>query len=137
MFLTKEGDYGIRIIRALASGEMKTVDAICACELIPGQYAYKILKKLERAGLVRSIRGRNGGYRLIKQLDKFNLYDIISAIDEQLFLNQCLKQDIECPRNNHDAPCAVHIEFEHLQKVLIDEMQKKNIVQVMQNTPST
>ena len=131
MFLTKECDYGIRIIRALAGNEKRTAEEICAAENIPGQFAYKILKKLERAGFLQSSRGRDGGYWLVKPLREISILNIISAIDENLFLHECLREDRPCSRNLKEYPCAVHLELDRIQQVLIEELRKKNIVELV------
>jgi len=131
MFLTKECDYGVRIIRALADDEKKRVETISNNEHVPDQYAYKILKKLERAGLVRSIRGRDGGYQLAKPLHSINLYDIASAVNDKLFLFECLRKGKSCSRNPSDQPCTVHLEFERIQDVLINEMRRKSINELL------
>jgi len=131
MFLTKECDYGIRIIRTLSDGDKKTVETICDAEYIPGQYAYKILKKLERAGFLRSFRGRDGGYQLSKSLDSITIYDIVSAIDENLFLFECLREERVCPFNTDEEPCSVHNEFERIQGLLMAEFQSKTISEIL------
>jgi len=135
MLLTKECDYGIRIIRALAGGEKKTVAVICEMEQIPVPYAYKILKKLERAGLLRSLRGRDGGYQLAKSLDEITLYDIVTAVDEHLFIFECLSDHSHCPLHQADKLCTVHLELDRLQALLLTEMQAKTMRQILQ-TPS-
>jgi len=131
MFLTKECDYGIRIIRALGNGEKKTAEEICADESIPGQFAYKILKKMERGGFIQSCRGRDGGYWLVKPLDEITIHDIITTIDEYLFLNECLREDRPCTRNPKSAPCAVHIELERIQDILVSQLRMKSIKEVV------
>jgi len=131
MYLTKECDYGLRIIRALADGEKTTAEEICAAENIPGQFAYKILKKLERAGYLQSSRGRDGGYWLVRPLNSFSIYDIVSSVDEILYINECLRDDRPCKRNHPDEPCAVHKELERVQKVLVDELSGKTILEVV------
>ena len=134
MFLTKECDYGIRITRALADNKQKAVPIICEMENIPQQYAYKILKKMERAGIVQSKRGPDGGYRLVKTPNSFTMYDIVSAIDEKLFLSECLKSRGQlCPRNTPEAPCAVHRELHHIQDMLIREMLSKSMEEILNN----
>ena len=45
MMITRESDYAIRIIRALKDGELLPLEQICQRELVPKQFAYKILKK--------------------------------------------------------------------------------------------
>ena len=127
MLLTRECDYGLRIIRALSSGEKTTAEEICAAENIPGQFAYKILKKLERAGYLMSSRGREGGYWLIKPLSEISIYDVVSSIDENLFVNECLRDDRPCVRNLEDKPCSVHVELKRIQDVLMEELRRSTI----------
>ena len=127
MLLTKECDYGIRIIRALAGYEKKTVEAICDSEHVPAQYAYKILKKLEHNGFVQSWRGRDGGYQLIKPSHTFTLYDIVHAVNENLFIFECLREDVYCSRNDPKQLCSIYLELERIQKSLTDEMQRKTM----------
>ena len=131
MLLTKECDYGLRIIRTLGDREKKTVQAICDVEYIPHQYAYKILKKLQNAGLVQNKRGPDGGYFLIKSLNAVTIHDIISAVDDRLFLFECLRPGAECPQNTGDAPCAIHLELIRLQNLLEDELKSKTIEEIL------
>ena len=49
-------------------------------EEIPEAFAYKILKSLEKAQIVRVTRGTHGGCMLIKNPEELYLYDIILAI---------------------------------------------------------
>jgi Rrf2 family protein len=123
----------VRIIRALADGNKSTVAAICEDELIPMAYAYKILKKLENAGLIQGLRGRNGGYQILKSVEAMSLYDIVTAVDESLFIFECLSDHKHCPLHQQDNPCAVHLEFERLQNILVAEMQAKTMCEVLQN----
>ena len=133
MFLTKECDYGIRIIRALADGQKKSVEIICELEYIPNKFAYKIIRKLHHAGFVRSLRGRDGGYKLVKSLDSFTIYDIVSAIDNNLLVFGCLKSDNNCPHKGTESDkfCPVHLEYDRIQKILDSEMQLKTISDIM------
>jgi len=131
MFLTKECDYALRIIRALSSGEKSTAEEICTAEAIPGQFAYKILKKLERAGWVMSSRGRDGGYWLVQPLDALTTYDIVSAIDDHLFINECLRGDHLCVRNPESQPCKVHKEFKRIQDILVVELGRNSLSEII------
>ena len=129
MLLTKECDYGVRAIRALRSGDKMTVKDICDKEHIPGQYAYKILKKLELARLVKGFRGRDGGYQLIKPLESITLLEIVSAIDNNLYLNECLREGVECAFKDrrHENVCSVHLELDRIQSVLTSELRRKTM----------
>ena len=131
MLLTKECDYGVRTIRALSDGKKKIVADICEAEHIPVHYAYKILKKLEHTGLVKSLRGREGGYLLARPLNRFSLYDIVVAIDKSLLIFECLKDSSLCPFLHGEQPCAIHVEFERLQTVLVAALQSKPMQEVL------
>jgi len=127
MFLTKECDYAIRILRDLADLETKPVGSVCQREQIPLRFAYKIIKKLERAGIVRAHRGVYGGYQLIKKPDSLTLFDIVSVIDENLFLNECLRPNSDCPRNSGKNYCGVHSELGRIQCLLTKALNEKTI----------
>ena len=132
MFLTRECDYGIRVIRSLADGAKKTIDTIANEEHIPKKYAYKIVKKLEHGGLVRSTRGRGGGYQINKELDSFTIADIITSVDSNRFINDCLKESSECPFRDHAlTPCTVHSELKRIQDMVLAELSAKPISQVL------
>lgn len=104
MMITRESDYAIRMIRALKDGEQLTIEQICRKEQIPRQFAYKILKKLEKAGLVSIRRGAGGGCSLGRSLEGLTLLDIIHAADEEFFLTPCLKKGYHCEYASGDLP---------------------------------
>lgn len=129
MLITRRSDYAMRICRALQDGKVHNVREICEREDIPRAFAYKILRELEMADLVKSERGNQGGYYLNKKLDEMTLYDVVSITEGDLAILHCMKED--CDRNPEDMPCKVHQEVERIQKILIDEMRKKSIAEIM------
>ncbi|MCL2361743.1 MAG: Rrf2 family transcriptional regulator [Defluviitaleaceae bacterium] len=132
MFLTKECDYGVRVIRALSDGRKKTVDEIATQEHIPKKYAYKIVKKLERGGFIYSIRGRSGGYQILKPLNDFTLVDVVVAIDPDRYLNECLRGDSECQFKHQEDVCLVHKELARLQELVISALNAKTMDVILQ-----
>jgi Rrf2 family protein len=52
-------------------------------------YLSKILTKLVKAGLIESISGANGGYRLKKKRDDLSFMDVIQAIEGTTSLFDC------------------------------------------------
>jgi Rrf2 family protein len=132
MFITRESDYGARIIRELADGGRKTVQDICAQELVPFQYGYKILKKLEKGGLVRGFRGANGGYALAKDAAAITLFDVVNAVDGDLFINECLSPDYNCPLNGQGKKrCGIHREFIRIQAILLASLKEKKLTEIL------
>ena len=131
MLITREADYGIRTVRALSSGEKMNIAAICEQENIPRQFAYKILKELSHAGIVSIIRGVCGGYILTADLEKLTLYDIISVVDTDLFINKCLDPDYDCERNRNLNPCRVHRELTRVQRILEEELKRTPMCELL------
>lgn len=54
MLITRESDYALRMLRALADGRILTAGELEEQEELPQKFAYKILKKLQKAGYVSS-----------------------------------------------------------------------------------
>lgn len=129
MLITRRSDYAMRVFRVLKDGKIHNVREICEKEDIPKAFAYKILRELELADLVKSERGNRGGYLLNGDLEKITLYDVVSITEGDLAILHCMKD--ECNRNPEGMPCKVHNEIERIQNILIDEMKKKSISEIM------
>lgn len=131
MLLTRESDYAIRVVRALKSGDKMAVKDVCIEEEIPEPFTYKILKKLEKAGIVKSIRGAQGGYYLVKKPEDLRLFDVVIAIDPEFAITQCTVENCSCSRHEKLAPCTVHQELNRIQDVLIKELKSKTLEQIL------
>lgn len=94
MFITRECDYAVRVVRALWGESRLSVSDICEKEAITAPFAYKILKKLQKAEIVKGYRGVHGGYSLNRGLDELTLYEVYSAIDPDMFIIECLIRNI-------------------------------------------
>lgn len=129
MLITRRSDYAMRICRVLRDGKVHNVREICQKEDIPRAFAYKILRELEGADLVKSERGNQGGYYLNKPMTELTLYDVVSVTEGDLAILHCMKED--CARNGSDMPCKVHEEIARIQTILIDELKKKTLAEIM------
>lgn len=85
MNISSRCEYGCRAVAELAIHEQShkpvTATTIAERRSIPEKYLVHILLQLKRAGVVRSVRGAQGGYLLAKPADDITLYDVICAID--------------------------------------------------------
>lgn len=132
MFITRESDYAVRVIRALTGEKRLSVSEICEKESITAPFAYKILKKLEKAKIVRGFRGVNGGYALEIQPDAMTLFDVYNAIDPDMFIIECLDPEHRCIRDGQDGiPCLVHRELHSIQNELWNMLKRKTLRQIM------
>ena len=108
MFITRECDYAARVLRALSGENRLSVNEICEKESITAPFAYKILKKLQKAGIVKGYRGVHGGYAMNKSLGELTLFDVYKAIDPDLFIIECMASGYECKIGEHTSELQSH-----------------------------
>ena len=130
MLFTKESDYAIRIVRALKSGEQRNVQEICNAEEIPNAFCYKIMKKLNRGGLVEAVRGAKGGFRLTRTTRELTLYDVIMAVEPDFSVIECIHHF--CNQNSGSKHCKVHAEHLRIQHTVEELLQKKTLYDILE-----
>jgi Rrf2 family protein len=87
MRISAKVDYAVRaaVELAAASGERPVkAESIATSQGIPLNFLENILGELRHAGIVRSHRGADGGFRLAKPADRVTVADIIRAVEGPL-----------------------------------------------------
>ena len=84
----------MRVLRGLKDGRMHAVPDLTQDQMIPQAFTYKIMKKLDRAGLVEIVRGSAGGCRLKADLEQTSLADLMTAMEGSRCLSACSFPDI-------------------------------------------
>ncbi len=106
MKLSTRGKYGLYAMIYLAqhAGEgPQSLRAIAELGL-PDPYLEQLLGSLRRAGLVTSVRGAQGGYRLSRPAREITARHIIEAMEGPLSLSECVGEpEGACPRGG-DCP---------------------------------
>ena len=98
--LGKLADYGTMIVTVLAAEPERLYSAqdLAARTHVAAPTVSKLLKQLTRGGLVESLRGAHGGYKLSRPPAAITVADVIAAIDGPIGLTQC---------SVHKGDCAV------------------------------
>src|SRR2546429_9199438 len=81
--LTKKADYGLIALKHLAvnsGGVSSSAKVIAECYGIPQPLLAKILQKLTKIGLLQSLPGTNGGYRLARSPQSITALEVVRAI---------------------------------------------------------
>lgn len=92
MKLSTKGKYGLRAMIDLAQySEQETVSisSISLRQGISESYLEQLVAKLRKAGLVRSIRGAQGGYQLAKPSKEISVGDILRALEGNIEAVDC------------------------------------------------
>jgi Rrf2 family protein len=86
--ITAKADYAVRAAAELAAaaGSERPVkgETIATNQAIPQKFLENILSDMRQAGLVKSQRGLDGGYRLAKPPEAISVADIIRAVEGPL-----------------------------------------------------
>jgi Rrf2 family protein len=87
MKITAQEEYGLRCLLRLAQaeGQSLTLPEIAVREGLSVPYAAKLLGVLRQAGLIDSVRGRAGGYRLAKRPAQIALGSLLLTLGEPLY----------------------------------------------------
>ncbi len=87
MKLTTRGHYSVKALLDLSlqsSVEPTSVNAIATRQGLPPAYLEKLLIALRKAGLVKSVRGAQGGYQLARSPGEIFLGQILEAVGETI-----------------------------------------------------
>ena len=79
ILIIKEVEYAIQILDELYHEGSLSAAELSARRDIPSPFIYRVLKKLETAGILDIKRGPKGGYRLSRDCGWLTLYDVINA----------------------------------------------------------
>jgi Rrf2 family protein len=76
---------------------------------VPRKFLEQILLSLKRRGIVQSVRGRAGGYRLGRSAKEISFADVIRETDGPLALSPCVSVTAyhKCPDCVDEATCAI------------------------------
>jgi Rrf2 family protein len=88
MKITSQEEYGLRCLLRLAraeEGQSLTIPEVAAAEGLSAPYVAKLLSVLRQAGLIESVRGRAGGYRLAAPPAEVHLGRVLRVLGGTLF----------------------------------------------------
>lgn len=92
MKLSTKGRYGLRALIDLAmhcENEAVSISCIAARQGISESYLEQLMGKLRKAGLIVSVRGAQGGYRLAKDAAEISVGDILRALEGNISAVEC------------------------------------------------
>lgn len=98
MQVTKTLDYAVRSLtymghRPVVKHSMKEISEH---QHIPLSYLAKIMRRLVKKGIIRSMVGPDGGYALRRSPGEINLRDVYEAIEGEIRMVDCMEKDSIC-----------------------------------------
>ena len=99
MKLSTKGRYGLRALIDLAlysENETVSIQSIARRQNISDSYLEQLMRKLRSAGLIVSVRGAQGGYKLARPANEISAGDVLRALEGSLEAVTCGGEDNSC-----------------------------------------
>lgn len=99
MKLSTKGRYGLRALIDLAlysENETVSIQSIARRQNISDSYLEQLMRKLRSAGLIVSVRGAQGGYKLARPANEISVGDVLRALEGSLEAVTCGGEDNSC-----------------------------------------
>ena len=130
MKLSVKSDYAARAVLGLArryrSGASVRADDLAREHGIPPNYLVQILIELKSQQIVKSQRGKEGGYQLARPPAEITFGDVLRCVHGQVFDSPALN-DPQCPAELREA-------WRNLQRTLDDEANKLTFQQIVEES---
>jgi len=132
MIISKTSEYALRIFSFMINDNKQVFSANYLAKnlSIPEKYLRNLLTKLSKFNLIKSIKGREGGFVFAKNADKITLADIIDAVEGIEKYDKCILGFDHCLDKN---PCLLHFKWKPIKTEFINFL-KNTTVNDMKNT---
>ena len=118
MIISTKGRYALQVMVDLAehpSPGYTPLQEIVKRQGSPREYVSAILKTLVENGLLDSLRGKGGGYRLKGPPSEYRVGDILRAAEGSLAPINCLLEENLCPNSPH---CRFRVMWNELDRMI-------------------
>ena len=134
MEITTKGRYAVRVMVDIARSneEFVSISDMATRQKISQKYLEKIMSMLVKGGLVVSMRGASGGYKLSKSFEKINVKEILDATGESTKVASCEGEE-QCPLADSCDTMGVWHTLNHLIADYLENVTLKDLIDKTHN----
>ena len=130
--ISTKGRYALRLMLDLAlndSGEYISIRDIAARQELSGKYLEQIITILSRGGCVTSVRGSQGGYRLVEPPENYTVGRILRLTEGSLAPVTCLESGrAPCSRADQCVTLEVWQKIQQAVEEVVDSITLADLV---------
>jgi Rrf2 family protein len=131
--LRRNTDYGLRMMVNLAkhsyNGQLMSARQLASDGNFSYQLGCKLLQRLHKAELVKSVMGPKGGFKLGRKPSEITLMDVINVLQGGVHMNRCLVSDQGC---EFESECEVNTKLSRLQTYIEDYLGGITLDEILQ-----
>lgn len=132
--MSKLTDYGTLVLARLgSSGTLQSAAELAADTQLPLPTVSKLLKKLTTAGLVRSTRGANGGYKIDRPTTEISAVDVLDALEGPVAITECAQSDSHC---RLESVCSVGTSWQHINQAIRHALSEISLADLTDSDPN-
>lgn len=131
MMISTKGRYALRVMLDLAlqpAGEYISLKSISQRQAVSMKYMEAIVATLNKAGMVESLRGKKGGYRLTRKPREYTVGEILKLTEGSLAPVTCLDCENPCQRAES---CITRPMWLELDKLIDDYLESKTLADLL------
>ena len=135
MRLTRQTNYAMRMMMYCAANpkDLSRVPEIAKAYGVSELFLFKILHPLVEAGLMVTVRGRNGGVKLARAAEDITLFDVVRVTEENFVMAECFENEAaDCPLI--DA-CALNSALREALNAFFAVLAAHTIADLVRNRP--
>ena len=133
MKISTKGRYALRMMMDIAENQKNGYVAlkdIAARQEISKKYLEQIALHLSQRGMLRAVRGYQGGYMLAQPAEDYTVAEILAAVEGTLAPVSCLESPVnECPRK---AGCKALPLWMELNRIIMDYLNSVTLEDVVE-----
>lgn len=128
--ITRDTDYAIRALCYIArnKGDMVTAKDMVGGLKIPRPFLRKILQALNREGILKSHKGRDGGFTLARAPEEIFLIELMKAFQGPFKLNEHIFKNSPCP---HEMTCRLKKKLDKIEGYVKSQLENITLKSLM------
>ena len=130
MWVSTRAQYGLRALVEVAIGgqQATSLKVVASRQNLSHHYLEQIFAPLRRAGIVESVRGAQGGYRVAQRLDGVTALQVVETLEGGLVPVSCIEDADTCERTGR---CATEPLWRRVDEAMRSELSRTTLADLV------